>query len=752
MELQYRALVDQSLVGIYLISGDRFLYVNQTMADLYGYTREEMMGSLRPRDVVHPDDRHLVEANIQARLERQVDALRYTARALRKDGRVIHCEVFGRTTEWEGQPAIIGTLIDVTEQKRAELAGRENLETLQAVIAASPVAIYILDAGGLVRMWNPAAERTFGWSASETLGQFLPIVPSDKTDEFDAYLRRALNGELLMDVEVRRRRKDGSPADITLSTAPLHDSAGKIRGVVSLAMDITRRKQSEEAARESRELMQAVIQSAPIVIYALDRDGRVVMWNPGAERTFGWSQDEVLGQPLPTVPADQRAGFQQLLERAQRGEELRRVEVRRQRKGNEPVDLLLSTAALRGTDGQSRGSVHLALDITEQKKLEEQFRQAQKLESIGQLAGGVAHDFNNLLSVIIGRSAILLDQLPADAPHRRALELIQRTGERAAILTKQLLAFSRRQVLEPKVLDVNDVVDGIVPMLKRLISEDLELAVQAAVPLDRVRIDRGQLEQIIMNLVVNARDAMPAGGQITLETGNVVLSEDYARQHVESRPGPHVMLAVTDTGIGMDRATQARIFEPFFTTKELGKGTGLGLATVYGIVKQSGGSIWVYSELGQGTTFKVYLPRVEEAVETAAPPAVGTGRGTETILVAEDEDEVRSLVREILVTSGYTVLEAARPTDALQIAEQYAGAIHLLLTDVVMPQMSGRQLADRVAGVRPDTRILYMSGYPGETIVRQGRLEPGTPYLPKPIMPGALLAKIREVLDARQVR
>jgi PAS domain S-box-containing protein len=438
IEIQYRALVEQSLVGIYLISGERFLYVNQAMADLYGYTREEMMGSVVRMDLVHPDDRALVEANTRARLEGHVDAIRYTVRVIRKDGRIIHCEVFGRVTEWQGQPAIVGTLIDVTEQKQAERAARESLETLQTVIAASPVPLYIRDADGLVTLWNPAAERTFGWSAVDALNRPLPIVPSDKTAEFYAYLHRALSGERLIDTKLRRQRKDGSPIDIALSTAPIYDSSGAIRGVVSLAMDITRRKQAEEAARESRDTLQAVIQSAPMAIYVLDHDGRVIVWNPGAERIFGWSADEALGQPLRTVPEDDRTGFQQLLERSRGGEALESVEVRRQRQGNEPVDLLLSTAALRDAEGEIRGTVHLAIDITEQKALEEQFRQAQKLESIGQLAGGVAHDFNNLLTVIMGRSEILLNRLPADSPDRRGLQLIQTTAQRATTLAKQL--------------------------------------------------------------------------------------------------------------------------------------------------------------------------------------------------------------------------------------------------------------------------------------------------------------------------
>jgi PAS domain S-box-containing protein len=348
-EVLYRALVEQSLVGVYLTSGDRFRYVNQALADLYGYTREEMVGPLHPLDTVYPEDRALVEANIRARLEGRIDALRYTYRAIRKDGGIVYCEVFGKVTEWNGHPAVVGTLVDITERKRAEEAARESLETLQAVIAASPVPIYILDAGGLVKLWNPAAERTFGWSAAETLGQLLPIVPPNKTEEFRAYLARAISGDSLLGVELERRRKNGSPIDIALSTAPLFDSSGVIRGTVSLAMDITLRRQAEEVARESRDTLQAVIQSAPIAVYAIDLAGRVMMWNPGAAHIFGWGEAEVLGQPLPTVPEDRRAEFQTLLEAGRRSPEERRGSTAAQgERACRPAPLYRPTSRRRG--------------------------------------------------------------------------------------------------------------------------------------------------------------------------------------------------------------------------------------------------------------------------------------------------------------------------------------------------------------------------------------------------------------------
>ncbi len=384
------------------------------------------------------------------------------------------------------------------------------------------------------------------------------------------------------------------------------------------------------------------------------------------------------------------------------------------------------------------------------QKTEEQLRHAQKMEAVGRLAGGVAHDFNNLLSVILTYSTLLMDGLRPGDPIRDDLAEIRKAGERATSLTRQLLAFSRQQVLEPKIVSLDQVITDMGKMLQRLIGEDIELIVRSPPSLGLVKVDKGQVEQVLMNLVVNARDAMPQGGKITIETGDVDLDETYAREHVGVAAGPHVMLAVSDTGTGMDRTTQARIFEPFFTTKEKGKGTGLGLSTVFGIVKQSGGNIWVYSEPGKGTTFKVYFPQISDAGEPlakTAPTPMAASRGTETILLVEDEEQVRGIVRAILRREGYEVLEAQGGADALLISEKHPGPIHLLLTDVVMPQMSGRDLAQRLATTRPELKVLYMSGYTDNSIVHHGILEPGIAFLQKPITPQALATKVRDVLS-----
>jgi signal transduction histidine kinase/CheY-like chemotaxis protein len=397
------------------------------------------------------------------------------------------------------------------------------------------------------------------------------------------------------------------------------------------------------------------------------------------------------------------------------------------------------------------------LDISERKRAEEtlreqesQLRQAQKMEAVGRLAGGVAHDFNNLLMVIRGRSEVLLRRLAPEVPWREDIALIDKTAERAAGLTRQLLAFGRKQVLQPKVIDLNAIVAGMEPILRRLIGEHIELVRVPGPALGCVRADPGQLEQVVMNLAVNARDAMPRGGRLSLETGIAELDEGFVRRNPGARPGTHVTLAVTDTGAGMNEYTKAHLFEPFFTTRGPGKGTGLGLATVYGIIRQSGGHIVVESELGHGATFRIYLPRVEAAPEAAEPPPAAPRpcEGRETVLLVEDEDRVRSWVHEVLGMHGYTVLEAPDGDEALRVVERHPGPIDLLLTDVVMPHMSGRELADRLVLARPGLKVLYMSGYTDDAIVHHGVLGAGTALIQKPFGVDALARQVRDVLEA----
>jgi signal transduction histidine kinase len=406
-----------------------------------------------------------------------------------------------------------------------------------------------------------------------------------------------------------------------------------------------------------------------------------------------------------------------------------------------------------------RANEELLRVIAEQLKTEkalqrsqEQLQHAQRLEAVGRLAGGIAHDFNNLLSVVLGYSMSLAAELPEDSPVRADVEEIQRAGERAAELTQQLLAFGRQQVLEPRVLDLNDVMVHVERMIRRILGEDIELITIPARSLWKVKVDPGQIEQVILNLVINARDAMPNGGRLTIETGNMLFDDDYAQVNLGAAPGQHVTLTVTDTGTGMDKETQAKIFEPFYTTKEKGKGTGLGLSMVFGIVKQSGGHVWVYSELGKGTMFKLCFPRTVEVGDSLPPPSAAATpmpRGTETVLLVEDDAQLRALARTILVRQGYHVLDAPNPTEALAISIGFAGSIALLVTDVVMPQMNGRELARKLSATRPDTKVLYMSGYTDNAIVHHGILDAGVAFMQKPLTPAVFARKVRQVLDGK---
>jgi PAS domain S-box-containing protein len=507
-----------------------------------------------------------------------------------------------------------------------------------------------------------------------------------------------------------------------------------------------------ELARE-RERFRVTLASIGDAVIATDTAGRMTLLNPVAEALTGWAEADARGRPLADAfrvgdartgrPADDLAA-QALRLGPVMG--LAGEAVLTARDGTErPVDA--SAAPIRGDGGAVLGTVLVFRDVGGQRRLEEQLRHAQKMEVVGRLAGGIAHDFNNLLTVINGFAEVARAELPAGSA-REAVETIQGAGERAAALTGQLLAFSRKQVLAPQALDLREVVGGMERLLRRVVGEDVDLAAAFGPEPCCVTADPGQVEQVIMNLAVNARDAMPTGGRLTVEARCVDLDEAYTRAHAGVNPGRYALLAVSDSGCGMAEDVKARIFEPFFTTKGVGKGTGLGLATVYGIVRQSGGHVDVYSEVGFGTTFKVYLPRARESSEILppSPDPSGAPRGDETVLLAEDEPGVRALARRTLLSHGYRVLEAGNGPEALEVAAGYPGEIHLLLTDVVMPGLSGRQVAERLR--RRGTRVLYLSGYADDAVVRHGVIEGGANFLQKPFTPHTLARKVREVLDA----
>jgi two-component system, cell cycle sensor histidine kinase and response regulator CckA len=525
--------------------------------------------------------------------------------------------------------------------------------------------------------------------------------------------------------------------------------AGSLQRAIRYAVE---RSGSEKMLRQLLSRLQIHIERMPLAYVLFDADFRIIDWNPAAERIFGYARAEMLGTEPPYekfVPCSSWEKAEETRSRIRAGDMEAHSMNENLTKDGRTITCQWFNTPLMDDNGQFDGLLCLAQDVSERKSLEAQYRQSQKMEAVGQLAAGVAHDFNNLLSIILGYSELLLTRLPTGDPGREPMMQIRNAANRSAGLTRQLLAFGRKQILAPVVLDLNSLMTETEKMLRRLIGEDIELTTILQNGLGRVKADPGQVEQIIMNLVVNARDAMPTGGRLTIETDNTVLSKLQAREHAELPPGPYTRLTVTDTGSGMAEATKARIFEPFFTTKEAGKGTGLGLATVFGIAKQSGGFIEVDSTLGSGSSFRTYFPQIREATrpKEADHGLVKMPRGMETILLVEDEDRLRELTQLILEAIGYKVLSARNSGEAVQVCQDYADVIHLLFTDVVMPKMSGRQLTDLLLPSRPSMKVLYMSGYTDDTMVRHGIQNEGTNFLPKPFTPVALAQKVREVLD-----
>jgi PAS domain S-box-containing protein len=610
--------------------------------------------------------------------------------------------------------------------------------------------VFSMDGEGRILYVSPAVERTYGYKADELIGRhFQEFVDPEDLPGLKASFERTLQG-VVEPYEFRSLDKHGR-AHYLRSASRLRIEDGVPTGVNGIVIDLTELRQAIDAQRRSAERWQATFDAISDIVCVVSNEHRFVEMNQAGCRALSKTREQIIGQRCfelvhgtgsPIIACPCKVAGQSMSPATARHEQ-----------DGKTYDLLAWPIA--GDDDRPNGFVHIVKDVTaeveatkEKRQLEEQLKLAQRLEAVGRLAGGVAHDFNNLLSVILSYAGFAVDALrESDLIHADIVE-IQNAGQRAAALTRQLLAFSRKQLLEPEVLSLNKVVSGIESMLRRLLGEDIDIEVHLAEPLGSVMADPGQIEQVIMNLAVNARDAMPRGGKLTIETTNVELDADYANQHVAVKPGRFVMLSVTDTGSGIDAETKAHIFEPFFTTKEKGKGTGLGLSTVYGIVKQSGGNIWVYSEPGRGTTFKVYLPRVDApATDLKRRPASVMATGSETVLVVEDEDAVRRLAERILRSAGYTVLAAASGGDALVLCEKQGEAIDLLLTDVVMPQMSGKELAERLAKTSPKLRVLYMSGYTDNAIVHHGVLDPGTRFIGKPFAAAELTRKVREVLD-----
>ena len=782
-EERFRSIFENAVEGIYQSTPDgHFISVNPAMARMFGYASpDEMVGAISDIscqfyiDAANREEfkRAMEKGDFVAGLETQVRRKDGTKIWISETSRAVR-NVIGRVCYYEG------TIEDVTSRKRAEAERHVSFEIIHAANVTDnldallhrihqALSRVLYAENCFVALYDPpTALFSFPFFADKYDVAFPPQSMDRSCTSYvfrqgeamlitqEVFDRLAVQGEVelvgtpspswlgvplrtpsaTIGVLVVQHYEDESAythRDLEFLTS--------VGGQIALAIE---RKRAETALRESEERLRVLVEQLPAVLWTTDAQLRFTSSVGAGLSRLGLKPQEVVGKSLYEYFETNDHSFVPIAahRRALKGESVTfHVEW-----GN--GSYACHAEPLRDGKGLAVGVICMALDITDRKQLEAQLRQAQKMEAVGRLAGGIAHDFNNLLMVIQGYTELLLDRLGGEHPLRRNAEQIHDASQRAAGLTRQLLAFSRKQMLDPHILNVQDVVSDMEKMLRRLIGEDIEFVTMNAPELWSVRADRSQIEQVLLNLAVNARDAMPNGGKLTIETANVELDGSYSRQAVVE-PGEYVMLAVSDTGTGMDASTQAHVFEPFFTTKEKGKGTGLGLATVYGIVKQSGGYIWVYSEVNKGATFKVYLPRVKgedrpafKKTELTAPR-----RGCETILLVEDEKGVRDLAREYLAQEGYEVLEAQNAQDALKIARSHTGDIHLLFTDVVMAGMSGRQLAGEMEQLRPKIRVLYMSGYTDEAIVHHGLLGRGMVLLQKPFTLNSLAVKVRETLD-----
>jgi two-component system, cell cycle sensor histidine kinase and response regulator CckA len=633
------------------------------------------------------------------------------------------------------------------------IARKKSEETLRLLLESTAEGILAADLQGACTFCNPAAFRMLDYPNAESiLGKNLhALVHSSRADgpalpesECRIFNTTRTGESTHVEDEVFWQRS-GKSLPVEYWARPIVND-GQVTGTVVAFHDITTRKQAQAALEEKTLQLQALFDNARDAVVVQDDSGHVMEVNQAAAELFGIAKDHFVGRDIresmePGYPFDElwesflRTGNHYMGQRTLlRPDGKRRV-----------VDVSATANFLPGR--------HLAMyrDVTEQQELETRLLQSQKMEAIGRLAGGIAHDFNNLLNVIGGYSELLQMGFEEGTIQYGYADKAMLATRKAAALTRQLLAFSRQQLLAPAVLDLNPVIKELAKMLPRLIGEDIDLILSLHKDLDHVKVDASQLEQVILNLVVNARDAMPKGGKLIIETRNAKLDESYASSRHPVKPGDYVLIAMTDNGVGMSKQVQDRIFEPFFTTKEQGKGTGLGLSTVYGIVKQSNGFVWVYSEEGRGTAFKIYLPAVREPVSAASPemPLEEVAPGTETVLLVEDEDFLRAVVREYLANCGYTVLEAANGLDALRVSQEYQGRIHLLLTDVVMPKISGRDLATQICNTRSGLEVIYVSGYTEDTIAHHGVLDPGLNFIQKPYTLHSLGRTLRKVLDQK---
>jgi PAS domain S-box-containing protein len=754
MEMFYPTF-ENAPVAMALVSPQgRFLSVNAALTRMLEYSKDELL-SMSFGEVTHPDDLSASKEWVDKLLAGGETTTDLEKRYIRKSGQVVWGIVRSFLLRGaDGNPLFFITHVqDITERKRSEEAVLSERNFANAALNSLPGIFYMFDPAGRFLRWNRNFEEVTEYSAEE-IARMSPLdifLGADKVlieERIKEVFARGAS-----DAEANLVSKSGKQTPYYFTGRTIQAEGNTC--LIGMGIDITERLQVQEALLHSEKQFRNLLENVQLVAVMLDRKGNVTYCNGYLLGLTGWSNEEILGKSwfdlfLPEeVRESVRSFFNAGIANAALPNQNENAIMTR--KGDRRL-IVWNNSMLYDPRGDVTGTASIGIDVTEHRSLEEQLRESQKMEAVGRLAGGIAHDFNNLLTVIIGYSELLLSKIGEDKPMSFEAGEIRNAAQRAASLTSQLLAFSRRQILNPEVLDLNSIVTDVENMLRRIIEEHINLALNLCKAQWKVKVDRSRIEQAIVNLVINAKDAMPKGGTLTIETRNIRIDDRTAKINPEISPGAYAVFSIKDTGHGMDRETMARIFEPFFTTKEVGKGTGLGLATVYGIVMQSGGQIHVDSEPGHGTTFTIYLPRMREA---ASPPKEAAPAGriaspsfSRTVLLVEDSDTVRELTRNILEITGYDVLEAVSPEDAIRLCESHEGEIHLLLTDVVMPGMSGRDLSDWVRPVRPGMKVLYMSGYTDEAIVDQGILNAGIHFIPKPFSPASLTQKILEVLNS----
>ena len=721
-----------------------FLRWNSQFESKLGYSREEI-SKIRILDTIWKEGRERFQHTMEAMFSRE--AVETEEYLLHRNGTKIPFHITGTRIVFQGKACILAMAIDNSAQKKRQA----QLRLQAAALRAAANGIVITRHDGTIEWVNPAFTKMTGFTMKEAIGNNPRLLKSERHGkDFYDDLWSTISAGKVWEGEVTNRRKDGSLYTEEMTITPVVSNHGTITHYIAIKHDISARKQAEEALQRAEEQYRSIFDEAIIGIFRSTPDGRFLMMNPAMAKMLRCDSPEQALDKIPEIGAlyGDPANRGELLTRLEQDGALKNLEHEFRRRDGTELWFSLNLRCVYNEDGTPAYYEGTAEDVTERKILERQLRQAQKMEAVGRLAGGIAHDFNNALGVIVGYTALLKENLSSDSTALRYAEQIGIAGNRAASLTRQLLAFSRKQIVQPNIINLNVVVAETEKMLRRLIGEDIDLVLLLDPHLGRVRADLTQIDQILMNLAVNARDAMPQGGKLVMQTSNAELDATNLSQHEYSKPGRYVMLSVSDTGCGMDGQTQAHIFEPFFTTKEPGKGTGLGLSTVYGIVKQSEGYIWVYSEPGQGATFKIYLPQVDAVAESIiAAETADIPKGSETVLLVEDDESMRDLTRHCLEMGGYTVLGVRDGEAAIRIASEQKGPIHLLLTDVVMPGINGRQLAESLSVLRPNMRVLYMSGYTADLIAQRGVLEPQVALLEKPFTREALFSKVRTVLD-----